>query len=812
MPLDTSIDYFRLNPETAAFCDAIWNDKYSQNEITRRESYTRISNGIFTPKHVKGSYRDSELLHKYLSERKACPAGRVMAGAGTNKNVTMWNCFVAPLVQDSMKTDPTKPGKGIMDALADVAYSMQMGGGVGTDFSTLRPEGAMVKRLNAPASGPLAFMDMWDAMCKTVMSAGYRRGAMMATLICHHPDIMKFIAAKHNPNRLRMFNLSVLITDDFMRAKENDDLWNLGHWEPPFGREPEGAMQKPDPWNNNKMRTWYVYEQIPARQIWDAIMQSNYDYAEPGTIFIDVINRMNNLYYCEYISCTNPCGEQPLPPNQNCNLSHLNVARMIKGTPFHSDCEVNYGEIEQVARLMTRMSDRVIDLSAVPTEEQHAEGQAKRRLGIGFTGLGNLHMFLRQRYGSPDAVATAGLIMRTITHSCYRESIELAKEYGPFPAFDRNKYLTGEFIKTLPEDIQQGIANYGIRNALLNTIAPVGTGSTAQCDNASSGLEPAFLPRYKRKVLQSDNSFKEYTVEDFGFRVYSNVFFDGDMDRALRDVVPDFMCTTEDLAPSDHLMTQAAVQEHIDASISKTINVPEDISFDDFKNIYHAAYGLGCKGCTTYRPNEASGRGSVLSPVDAPASAPEPEARAVSPGTLRERPEILDGRTYKLRWAGLPYPLFLTINDEILPDGSRLPFETFLNSKAVEQSHWSAALTRLVTSIMRKSHSVDDMAFLVEELKQIWSATGGEYKGQRYVPSEVSLIGEALERHFEWVGHSTLPADMNFTLPATIHNILVNVVDGGGGGRGLCKSCGSYSVIHKEGCSECTECGWSNCK
>lgn len=792
-------EIYRIHPETLKACEGIRGDKYMQLfERTWGESHRRVARGIFRPEAVDGNYRLAELLERRLNERRAVPAGRVLAGAGTDKNVTLWNCFVSPLVQDSMKTDPNRPGKGIMYALADVAFSMQMGGGVGTDFSPLRPEGALVKRLLAPASGPLAFMDMWNAMCRTVMSAGDRRGAMMATMMCWHPDILKFIMAKHDPGRLRMFNLSVLITDDFMRAKDNDEMWELGHWVPPFEGQPVRVGEKANMWEGGEVRPWYVYEVIPARHLWNIIMESTFKYSEPGIIFVDRINKMNNLWWLEYISCTNPCGEQPLPPDQNCNLSHLNLAMMCTGLPFTDGCSIDQDMVDETARLMVQMSDRVIDLSNIPTPEQEREAQSKRRIGVGITGLANMLMFLRQRYGSPEAVRTAEMVMQQIRDSCYRESIELAKEKGPFPLFDRDKYLQGEFIKTLPEDILDGIATHGIRNSLLNTIAPTGTTSLGQCDNSSSGLECVFAARQNRKVLQRDNSYAMLTVEDFGFRVYANVRFGGDMDKALAEPLPDYMCTYKDLSPRDHIVMQAALQRKIDASVSKTINVPTDISFEDFTGVYDLANEMECKGCTTYREDETSGRGSVLTEAKA-----DGVLVPVVDTPIRERPEVLDAKVYKLRWSHLPYPIFLTVSDEVLPDSRRLPFEVFINSKAVEDSEWQAAFTRLVTSIMRKSYTIEAMAFLVEELKQVWSPKGGEHKGPRYVPSLVALIGMTLDRHFEFCGYK----------PEGLLNASIEVVNNGEKPIGrICPSCGSPAVIHKEGCGECQECGWSNCK
>lgn len=446
------------------------------------------------------------------------------------------------------------------------------------------------------------------------------------------------------------------------------------------------------------------------------------------------------------------------------------------------------------------MSDNVIDLSPVPTEAQAVEAQKKRRIGLGITGLANALMFLRQRYGSPDAIETTELAMRTIRNTSYRESIEIAKEKGPFPAFERDKYLKGEFVQILPDDIRDGIADYGIRNALLNTVAPTGTVSIAQADNSSGGLEPVFLARYNRKVLQPDNSFKVSTVEDFGFRVYANAMFDGNFDAAMLAPIPDYMVTTADLTPEDHLVTQAAVQRYVDAAVSKTINVPTDTPYEAFTAIYDRAYALGCKGCTTYREVKDSGRGSVLSAVeDTPTQLP-----AVI-DAVRERPEILDGKTYRLRWGALPYPMFLTVNDEVTADGRRVPFEVFVNSKAVDYAHWVSALTRMISAVMRKG---GDLTFIPDELKAVWSARGGEFIDKRFVPSEVALIGLVLERHFRDIGYiAGEPED-----PATAKELAITGAHYAELGIGReCQQCGALQVVRAEGCDKCLACGWSNC-
>lgn len=792
-------DVHALNGATLAMIADVRRKHMLASESDWRQTRARVARSLFPD----DAPRQSALVAE-LDAGRAVPAGRVLAGAGTEKNVTLYNCFVSPLLQDSMRTDPARAGKGIMDALADVAVSMQMGGGVGTDFSPLRPAGAIVRRVSALASGPLPFMDTWDGMCKTIMSAGYRRGAMMATLRCDHPDVLAFVRAKRDPNRLRMFNVSVLVTDDFIAAVDADAEWKLGHW---ITREVGQPFElRRDPYTS-AMERWYVYETVPARALWREIMENAYEHAEPGVLFLDTANRMNNLWYAEYLQCVNPCGEQWMAPDDACNLGHVNLARCVAGRPFSDECALDHRAIERVARLMVRMSDAVVDASNVPTEAQREAIRAKRRIGLGITGLANAMMFCRLRYGAPGSLAFTANAMATIRDAAYRESIELAKEEGSFPLFDRDKYLAGEFIKTLPEDIRDGIAEHGIRNALLLTIAPTGTVSISQCDNASAGIEPAYAARQERRKLEADGSYSTHYVEDFGFRTYANALFDGDLGAALAAPLPNYMVTTKDLTWEDHLAIVATAQQYVDNSISKTINMPAETSFEEFEAVYRRAHAIGCKGCTVYRPNPASGRGAVLVDADAKElevireDAAALGAEVVLP--LRERPDALDGRTYRLRYSRLPYPMFLTVNDEVRSDGSRVPFEVFLNSKAVDNAHWMQAVTRMVSAIMRKG---GDLRFIPDELKQVYSAAGGDWVDGKYVPSEVALIGVALEKHFRAIGY----IDDRFESPATISPVEPRGTAFAEIGK-QCPSCGAPAVVMQESCERCASCGWSRC-
>ncbi|MEQ9556365.1 MAG: adenosylcobalamin-dependent ribonucleoside-diphosphate reductase, partial [Rhodospirillales bacterium] len=486
-----------------------------------------------------------------LAGFKFLPAGRIISGAGTERMVTLFNCFVMGEIPDDMS--------GIFDNLKEAALTMQQGGGIGYDFSTLRPKGSLVKRVGADASGPLSFMDVWDSMCRTIMSAGSRRGAMMATMRCDHPDIEDFIAAKREPGRLRMFNLSVLVTDAFMQAVKEDAPWQLS-----FGGT--------------------AYRTLPARELWDKIMRGTYAYAEPGVIFIDRINARNNLNYCETIHATNPCGEQPLPPYGACLLGSVNLARLVD-RPFEDGAGVDAEALDKLVHTAVRMMDNVVDASNFPLEAQRHEAQAKRRIGLGVTGLADALIMCGARYGGSQAVRLTEQWLRAIQRSAYLASVDLAKEKGAFPLYDRDAYLAGEHVQTLDQDVKDAIHEHGIRNALLTSVAPTGTISLF-ADNVSSGLEPVFSFKYTRRVLMPDGTRREEEVTDYAYRLYKRM-------RGEDAVLTDAFVDAQSLSPNDHLVMQAAVQKYIDSSISKTINVPESIDFDDFKDIYMQAYDLG---------------------------------------------------------------------------------------------------------------------------------------------------------------------------------------------------------------------------
>jgi ribonucleoside-diphosphate reductase alpha chain len=1183
----------------AAISQQIWDMKYrfkapdgAAIDKSIEDTWRRVANALAEAEAPEARAQWAARFHTALEDFKFIPAGRIVAGAGTARHVTLFNCFVMGTVPDDMA--------GIFAHLREAALTMQQGGGIGYDFSTLRPKGAPVKGVGADASGPLTFMDVWDSMCRTIMSAGHRRGAMMATLRCDHPDIEAFVEAKREPGRLRMFNLSVLVTDAFMTAVKEDAPWPLT-------------------FNGTDYRT------LRARELWDKIMRATYAYAEPGVIFIDRINRANNLWYVESIAATNPCvtadtwvhtdagprqvraligvpfrarlhgvdhdsgregffatgrkpvvklatregfalrltadhkvravsartrwrrdeawipagalkpgdeivlndhraspawagagdfeqgfllglligdgtlkddaavlsawkpravangdsgdaagieavmraamdaaaalphradwrgwheiagrnewrlkstalrdlaaayglvqgaktvtpdcerassefqrgllrglfdtdgsvqgsqskgvsvrlaqsdaglleavqrmllrfgivstlyrdrrpagmrtlpdgkggtkdypteaqhelavananlarfaerigfadsdkagklaralgayarkpnaepfvatvasvepdgeetvydvrvpgptafdanglhvhncGEQPLPPYGACLLGSINLAALVRD-PFTAQAALDEAELERIVPLAIRMMDNVTDVSRFPLEQQAKEAQAKRRIGLGVTGLADALILCGLRYGSESAVAQTERWMARIRTLAYSASVELARLKGPFPLFDREKYLQGEAIRALEPALQDAIAEHGIRNALLTSIAPTGTISL-MADNVSSGLEPVFSFSYTRTVLMPDGTRKQEEVSDHAYRLYKRMFGENAQ-------LPDYFVDAQRLTPAEHVVMQAAVQKYIDASISKTINCPEELSFEAFKDIYAQAYALGCKGCTTYRPNDVTGSVLTVKKDDKKKGAPVQQSLPLAKAQPRpadtyeasvvymtrplDRPEALPGQTYKIKWADAEHALYITIND-VVTDGRRRPFEVFINSKNMEHYAWTVALTRMISAVFRRG---GDVSFVVEELKAVFDPRGGQWMGGRYVPSLLAAIGEVIERHMVQIGFlrpgealASDPAAENPPLAlasggtaAEAAQAVAHSQSGGGSSSGAaalfsssppdgstarlagarhCPKCTAPTLIRMEGCDTCTTCGYSKC-
>jgi len=767
-------------PQVAAISQQIWDMKYRLKSLdgkpvdkTIEDSWRRVAVAAAAAEAGPAREAWAEKFYRALAGFQFLPAGRILAGAGTERSVTLFNCFVMGTIPDDMG--------GIFTHLREAALTMQQGGGIGYDFSTLRPRGAPVKGVGADASGPLSFMDVWDAMCRTIMSAGHRRGAMMATLRCDHPDIEAFIEAKQAPGRLRMFNLSVLVTDAFMTAIREDAPWELS-----FGG--------------------VTYRVLRARELWDKIMRATYAYAEPGVVFIDRINKKNNLWYSEKISATNPCGEQPLPPYGACLLGSINLTTLV-ADPFEADARLDAERLADLVSTAVRLMDNVVDISRFPLPQQADEAKAKRRIGLGVTGLADALIMCGARYGSSGAVALTESWLAALRRAAYAASVEIAREKGAFPLFDRDKYLAGESVGELDEELRQGIARHGIRNALLTSIAPTGTISLF-ADNVSSGLEPVFSFKYSRNILMPDGSRSQEEVTDYAYRLFRRL-------KGENAALPDSFVDAQTLSPADHVVMQAAVQKYIDSSISKTINCPADLSFEAFKDVYLQAYELGCKGCTTYRPNEVTGAVLEVKQPERPAqrelplAQPQPRPQDVyeAGGIVYmtrplDRPEALPGQTYKLRWPESDHAIYITIND-IVQDGRRRPFEVFINSKNMEHYAWTVGLTRMISAVFRRG---GDVSFVVEELKAVFDPRGGSWMEGKYVPSLLAAIGEVIEQHMINIGFIAGPEPI--ALPA---RKVANLPEGEGRRLPSCPKCGQPTLIRQEGCDLCTSCGYSKC-
>lgn len=729
-----------------ALAEEIWTAKYrfkpdeGEGDGSFAETAERVARAVASAEAPEQRALWENRFRESIQDFRVIPAGRVLAGAGTERSVTLFNCFVMGTIPDSLE--------GIFQHLKQAALTMQQGGGVGMDFSTIRPSGSPVHGVGADASGPLTFMDCWDSMCRTVHSAGQRRGAMMGCLRIDHPDVDAFIDAKRDPQRFRNFNLSVLVTDAFMSALGSDADWPLV-----FGGQ--------------TVRT------VRARELWERLMRATYDVAEPGVIFVDRVNQQNNLIHCETIAASNPCGEQMLPPYGACLLGSINLARLVD-KPFEGGV-LDEEQLAELTRTAVRMLDNVIDISRYPLPEQEAEAKAKRRIGLGITGLADALLFCGAAYGSSEAVELTRRWLGTIKCEAYRVSALLAAEKGPFPMYDR-AMLERPNLASLDDETRELIAEHGLRNGCLTSIAPTGTTSLL-AGNVSSGIEPVFAYSYTRRIRQSDGTTREEQVEDYAMGVWRKV-------KGGAPPPPELFVSAQTLSPSDHLTMQAAAQALIDSSISKTVNCPEDISFEDFADVYIEGYHLGCKGLTTYRPNAVTG--SVLSVAEPPKADPKPD------DPLPPRAESLHGTTYKLKWPESAHAVYVTIND-VEQDGKRRPFEMFINSKNMEHYAWTLGLTRMISAVFRRSA---DVAFVAEELKAVFDPRGGAWMQGRYVPSLLAAIGDIVERHLGGLASGEAPAK-SFEPPARP--------------MPQCPQCGASALVKVEGCNNCLECGYSKC-
>ncbi len=768
----------------------IWDKKYRYKhedgtplDQSVEDTWRRVAYAVAMPERDHRYWEDK--FYSILEGYKFLPAGRIISNAGTTrKKVTMFNCYVMNSIEDSME--------GIFETVTQAALTQKQGGGVGFDFSTIRPQGDYIRGVESQASGPISFMQVFDATCRTVMSAGQRRGAQMAVLNVAHPDVEKFITAKRGNSALQMFNMSVAVTDPFMEAVKDDRNWDLT-----FGGK--------------------VYKTVRARDLFDTIMHSTYDFAEPGFILIDRINKLNNLWYCESIRATNPCGEQPLPPYGACLLGSVNLTRFV-AQPFTEHAAVDYEGIAETVRTAVRLLDNVIEISNFPLEKQLEEAANKRRMGLGITGLANLFAMMRVTYGSAESLELAERIMRTVRDTAYDASVDLAIEKGAFPLFDKQRYLEGEFIKQLPAELRARIAEHGIRNSHLISIAPTGTISLF-AGNVSSGLEPVFALSYTRRVRTGvGDDYDTHTVEDYACRLYR-----AQLPNA--KTLPPYFVTTDQIHPRQHVDIQARLQRFVDSSISKTINVPNDFPFEEFKDIYLYAYEQGCKGCTTFRPNEqitgVLQREEDRAEKKKPAPADDEQISTSNElDSVPRRPTYLQGTTYKIKTPLSKQALYITIND-ICDGGHRRPFEIFINSKNLQHFAWIVAMTRLVSAVFRRS---SDPSFLIEELKSIFDPNGGYFRNGRYIPSLVAEIGDVIEQHLVNIGFLkqpavkepepvSVPAQSDGTAPrGSTESVGVQSAEHQQASPFMiCPQCSERALYYEENCTKCFSCGYSKC-
>ncbi len=839
-------DDLRISVAPQQFSIDVMLEKYAKGDESRIEDiYRRVAKGVaMAEPEALRTQVEAEFYDNF--RRGALGAGRIMSAAGTGIAATLINCFVQP-IGDAIQDVDEAGLPGIYVALLQSAETMRRGGGVGYNFSAIRPKGARVHSTGSSASGPCSYMDVFDASCRTVESAGSRRGAQMGILDCSHPDLLEFISAKHEKGRWNNFNVSVAVTDEFMQAVADDTRWELVH-----AAEPSPAFKASADAHQRADGLW-VYKEVQAREVWDVIMRSTYDVAEPGVVFVSRMNEDNNLRAVETIRATNPCGEQPLPAYGCCNLGPLNLTRFVRD-PFaqrHGGTPVfDWEGLGKSTRTQVRFLDDVLDVTLWPLKEQEKEASDKRRIGVGFTGLGDTLVMLGIRYNSVEGREFATRVARTMRDEAYRASVQLARERGAFPLFNAEKYLeTGTFASRLPDDVKDEIRRDGIRNSHLLSIAPTGTVSLAFADNASNGIEPAFSWTYSRTKRMADGSRQTFAVEDHAYRVYREM--GGDV-----KALPDYFVSALSMSAHDHLEMMAAVQPFVDTSISKTVNVPADYPFEAFKDLYFDAWRRGLKGLATYRPNETLG--SVLSvtpevssaPVSNPSDAADVEVEfdplriAIDHRPRGELPAIIEKVEY-LTQAGKK-SLYVAVS--FVEVTGRLggadvtierPIEFFIpTGQRDESQQWITATMRSLSLAARGgfiARNLQDMRKVSWDRGQVRLGDVERldgHKAPRWHDSEVAALAYAIQqilfrRGFLDAEGGQVPsrklaqrraADNS---PATSTDVgedditPVEALNADAGnphallpipGR-KCPTCGANAMIRKDGCDFCTACG-----
>ena len=802
-PLTCSVD--TLPPQRIS--EDVLQEKYLKpGEHSAHDLYARVARALAS---VEPPVLRSDLEARFLENlyAGAIGAGRIMSAAGAGIQATLINCFVQP-VGDCIQGLDDDGYPGIYEALREAAETMRRGGGVGYDFSRIRPKGAQVRGTASFASGPCSYINVFDQSCATVESAGARRGAQMGVLRIDHPDVLEFITAKRTPGRWNNFNVSVAVTDDFLHAVEHDQPWQLVHRAQPGAEQiAHGAHQRGD--------GQWIYQTLPAHELWDTVMRSAYDFAEPGILFLDRIGQDNNLRAIETISATNPCGEQPLPPYGCCDLGPLILTKFVRN-PFHQGGTASFDveAFNHSAALQVRALDNVLDLTHWPLPQQQQEAQAKRRIGVGFTGLGDALVMLGLRYDSVPGREMAARIAMSLRDTAYTASIELAQERGAFPLFDANTYLAeGTFASRLPDPIKQAIRTQGIRNSHLLSVAPTGTVSLAFADNASNGIEPAFSWTYTRKKRQADGSTASYEVHDHAWRVFKAL--GGDTDH-----LPESFVSALDMSAHDHIAMMQAVQPFIDTAISKTVNVPANYPYEDFKDLYLQAWRARLKGLATYRPNAILG--AVLETTPAAPSQPASAAPVVDPmrSVIESRPKgALDAVAEKIEyWTHEgQQTLYLIVSFLPIPTGQGdttvdRAIEFFMPvGQNGESQQWITSSMRLLSLAARGGfleRALQDMRKVAWDRGPVRLGIKVRDDGATipmWHDSEVAAIAYAIQNILEYRASrsnpitSTAPSAPD-TAPTPTPGMPVMA------GK-KCPECGARAMIRKDGCEYCNQCG-----